>query len=90
MNFHIKSRISHFVIHHGFEKNGYFSVPSKNLAIILSMTDCPQDCMNFEYAGYKTRIVLSCANPFSKDVLVTITARHTDTLSFYSLPLPCI
>lgn len=93
MNYHIKNRISHFLIGHVFEKNGYFSAPSKNLAIIFSMTDCPQDCMNFEHAGYKIRIVLLSANPFSKDIFVNITApTYRQTPSFYKglLDLPCI
>lgn len=44
------------------------------------MTDSSQDCMNFEHAAYKAGIVLLCANPFSKDIFETITARHTDTI----------
>lgn len=34
--------------------------------------------MNFEHAGYETRIVLLCANPFGKDIFVTITARYIE------------
>lgn len=58
-----------------------FAALSKNLGITLPMTVCLQDWMNFEDAGYKTRIILLCANPFSKCIIVNITAqRYRQTL----------